>query len=228
MLNAKKVFIILKLFLVLFHICKSSEGAKYTNLEMLYEDPLYYESWTFTRELYKNSSFIDNDKEICYFLSANWKYENHNVFIEYIFATKNYKNLKINLYKIIINHDETVSKSYYHDVENAWKVIVFEKMIPQGKLYMNDERLVQMNKMVDKWITKGQKYKLLKVDNVSFFEKVNQVQESNVYICSATLAVKDENGNESGKYISEEFLFEEEISTGNISMRYVIYRNSNK
>ena len=93
---------------------------------------------------------------------------------------------------------------------------------------MNDERLVQMNKMVDKWITKGTKYKLLKVDNVSFFEKVNQVQESNVYICSATLAVKDENGNESGKYISEEFLFEEEISTGNISMRYVIYRNPNK
>ena len=228
MLNTKKVFIILKLFLVLFQICKSSEGVKYTNLEMLYEDPLYYESWTFTRELYKNSSFIDNDKEICYFLSANWKYENHNIFIEYIFATKNYKTLKINLYKIIINHDETISKSYYHDVENAWKVIVFEKMIPQGKLYMNDERLVQLNKMVDKWITKGQKYKLLKVDNVSFFEKVNQVQESNVYICSATLAEKDENGNETGKYISEEFLFEEEISTGNISMRYVIYRNPNK
>ncbi len=228
MQNSKKVFIILKLFFVLFNLCKSSGEVKYTNLEMLYEDPLYYESWTFTRELYQKSSFIDNDKEICYFLSANWKYENHNIFIEYIFATKNYKNLKINLYKIIINHDETVSKSYYHDVENAWKVIVFEKMIPQGKLYMNDERLVQMNKMVDKWITKGQKYKLLKVDNVSFFEKVNQVQESNVYICSATLSVKDENGNDSGNYINEEFLFEEEISTGNINMRYVIYRNPNK
>ena len=228
MQNSKKIFIILKLFFVLFNLCKSSGEVKYTNLEMLYEDPLYYESWTFTRELYQKSSFIDNDKEICYFLSANWKYENHNIFIEYIFATKNYKNLKINLYKIIINHDETVSKSYNHDVENAWKVIVFEKMIPQGKLYMNDERLVQMNKMVDKWITKGQKYKLLKVDNVSFFEKVNQVQESNVYICSATLSVKDENGNDSGNYINEEFLFEEEISTGNINMRYVIYRNPNK
>ena len=227
MLNSKKVFIILKLIFVLFHLYKSSEGAKYTNLEMLYEDPLYYESWTFTRELYKNSSFIDNDKEICYFLSANWKYENHNIFIEYIFATKNYKTLKINLYKIIINHDETVSKSYYHDVENAWKVIVFEKMIPQGQLHMNEERLGLLTKMVDKWITKGQKYKLLIVDNVSFFEKVNQVQESNVYICSATLAVKDENGNDSGKYINEEFLFEEEISTGNLNMRYVIYRNPN-
>ena len=228
MLNSKKVFIILKLFFILFHLCKSSEEVKYTNLEMLYEDPLYYESWTFTRELYYNSSFIDNDKEICYFLSANWKYENRNIFIEYIFATKNYKTLKINLYKIIINHDETVSKSYYHEVENAWNVIVFEKMIPQGKLYMNDERLGQFNKMVDKWITKGQKYKLLKVEDVAFFEKVNQVQESNVYICSATLSVLDENGNESGKYINEEFLFEEEISTGDISMRYVIYRNPNK
>ena len=224
MLNSKKVIIILKLFFVLFQICKSSEGAEYTNLEMLYEDPLFYESWTFTRELYQNSSFIDNNKEICYFLSANWKYENHNIFIEYIIATKNYKNLKINLYKIIINHDETVSKSYNHDVENAWKVIVFEKMIPQGKLYKNDERLTQFNKMVDKWITKGQKYKLLKVDNVSFFEKVNQVQESNVYICSATLSVKDENGNESGKYITEEFLFEEKILTGSLSMRYVLYK----
>ena len=224
MQNSKKVFIILKLFFVLFYLCKSSEEVKYTNLEMLYEDPLYYESWTFTRELYKNSSFIDNDKEICYFLSANWKYENHNIFIEYIFATKNYKNLKINLYKIIINHDETVSKSYNHDVENAWKVIVFEKMIPQGQLDEKGGKVMLINKMLGRRINNGQKYSLLKVDNVSIFEKINQVQESNAYICSATLSVKDENGNESGKYITEEFLFEEKILTGSLSMRYVLYK----
>ena len=224
MQNSKKVFIILKLFFVLFNLCKSSGEVKYTNLEMLYEDPLYYESWTFTRELYQKSSFIDNDKEICYFLSANWKYENHNIFIEYIFATKNYKNLKINLYKIIINHDETVSKSYNHDVENAWKVIAFEKMIPQGQLDVKGGKVMLINKMLGRRINNGQKYSLLKVDNVSIFEKINQVQESNAYICSATLSVKDKNGNESGKYITEEFLFEEKILTGSLSMRYVLYK----
>ena len=182
MSGSKKVFIILTLIFELFSFCKLSEEKKYTNLEMLYEDPLVYESWTFTREYYKNSSYIDNDKEICYFLSSNWKYENKIIFIEYIFATKNYKTLKINLYKIIINHDETQFKSYKHDIEGAWEVIVFEKMEPQQKLLINDQRFSQFNKMVDKWITKGQKYKILKINDISYFEKINQIQESNAYI----------------------------------------------
>lgn len=229
MSGSKKVFIILTLIFELFSFCKLSEEKKYTNLEMLYEDPLVYESWTFTREYYKNSSYIDNDKEICYFLSSNWKYENKIIFIEYIFATKNYKTLKINLYKIIINHDETQFKSYKHDIEGAWEVIVFEKMEPQQKLLINDQRFSQFNKMVDKWITKGQKYKILKINDISYFEKINQIQESNAYICSVSMILKDENqNNENNNIINEEFLFEEEISTGTISMRYVIYRNPNK
>ena len=187
MSGSKKVFIILTLIFELFSFCKLSEEKKYTNLEMLYEDPLVYESWTFTREYYKNSSYIDNDKEICYFLSSNWKYENKIIFIEYIFATKNYKTLKINLYKIIINHDETQFKSYKHDIEGAWEVIVFEKMEPQQKLLINDQRFSQFNKMVDKWITKGQKYKILKINDISYFEKINQIQESNAYICSVSI-----------------------------------------
>ena len=229
MSGSKKVFIIFTLIFELFSFCKLSEEKKYTNLEMLYEDPLVYESWTFTREYYKNSSYIDNDKEICYFLSSNWKYENKIIFIEYIFATKNYKTLKINLYKIIINHDETQFKSYKHDIEGAWEVIVFEKMEPQQKLLINDQRFSQFNKMVDKWITKGQKYKILKINDISYFEKINQIQESNAYICSVSMILKDENqNNENNNIINEEFLFEEEISTGTISMRYVIYRNPNK
>ena len=229
MSGSKKVFIILTLIFELFSFCKLSEEKKYTNLEMLYEDPLVYESWTFTREYYKNSSYIDNDKEICYFLSSNWKYENKIIFIEYIFATKNYKTLKINLYKIIINHDETQFKSYKHDIEGAWEVIVFEKMEPQQKLLINDQRFSQFNKMVDKWITKGQKYKILKINDISYFEKINQIQESNAYICSVSMILKDENqNNENNNIINEEFLFEEEISTGTISMRHVIYRNPNK
>ena len=52
----------------------SSETKKYTNLEILYEDPLVFETLEFTREFYKKSEYIENDKEICYFLSSNWKY----------------------------------------------------------------------------------------------------------------------------------------------------------
>ena len=228
MSSKKKVFILLILIYELF-FCKSSSVKNYTNLDMIYEDPLVYESWTFTRELYNNSSYIDNDKEICYFLSSNWKYENRNVFIEYIFATKNYKNLKINLYKVIINHDETVSKSYKHDIEGAWNVILFEKMEPQTQLFIDSLKKAQFNKMIDKWINKGKKYKMIKINNISFFEKINQIQQSNAYICSASLEIIEEyqNIDDNNKIINEDFLIEEEISSGDISMRYVIYRNPN-
>ena len=226
MSDKRKVLIFLILLFKLIFICNSSETKKYTYLEMLYEDPLIFESWTFTLEYYKNSSYIDNDKEICYFLSSNWKYENHNVFIEYIFATKNYKNLKINLYKIIIKHDETLTKSYNHNIEGAWEVLLFEKMEPKSKLLADDQKFGQFNKMVDKWITKGDKYKILKINDISFFEKINQIQESNAYICTALLTLKN-NNDENNDIISEDFLFEEEISSGDISIRHVIYRNPN-
>ena len=226
MSGTKKVFILLTLFFDLLLICKSSEVKEYTNLEMLYEDPLVYESWTFAREYYYNSPYVDNDKEICYFFSSNWKYENHNIYIEYVFATKNYKNLKINLYKMIINHNETESKSYNHDIEGAWKIILFEKMEPKQQLLMDDLKLNQFNKMIDKWITKGDKYKILKINNTSYFEKINQIQESNAYICSVLMTLK-ENNNIDENVISEDFLIEEEISSGTMSLRHVIYRNPN-
>ena len=226
MSDKKKVFIFLILFFKLFFICNSSETKKYTYLEMLPEDPVVYESSSFVREYYKNSTYIDNDKEICYFLSSNWKYENRNVFIEYIFATKNYKNLKINLYKIIIKHDETLTRSYNHDIEGAWEVLLFEKMEPKLQLLADDQKFGHFNKMVDKCITKGDKYKILKINEISFFEKINQIQESNAYICTSLLTLKNDN-NESNEIISEDFLFEEEISSGSISIRHVIYRNPN-
>ena len=227
MSGKKKVFILLTLFFDLLFFCESSEEKQYTNLEMLYEDPLVYESWTFAREYYYNSSYVDNDKEICYFFSSNWKYENRNIYIEYIFATKNYKNLKINLYKMIINHNETASKSYNHDVEGAWKILLFEKMEPKQLLLSDDLRLNQFNKMIDKWITKGDKYKILKIDKVSYFEKINQIQESNAYICSIFLTSKENNNIDEENVISEEFLIEEEISSGKMSLRHVIFRNTN-
>ena len=165
--------------------------------------------------------------QICYFFSSNWKYENHNIYIEYIFATKNYKNLKINLYKMIINHNETESKSYNHDVEGAWKILLFEKMEPKQLLLNDDLRLSQFNKMIDKWITKGDKYNILKIDKVSYFEKINQIQESNAYICSIFLTSKENNNIDDENVISEEFLIEEEISSGQMSLRHVIFRNPN-
>ena len=141
MTSEKKVINILTIIITLFiySYSISSEPKKYSNLEMLYEDPLVFETWEFTREFYKQSEYIENDKEICNFLSSNWKYEDHHIFIEYIFATKNYSTRKINLYKIILFHDETEFKSYKHDIEGAWVVILFEKMKPYNALLINDE-----------------------------------------------------------------------------------------
>ena len=95
---------------------------------MLKEDPLVSESLSFVREFFYNSSYVNNGKEIPNLFSSNWKYENHNIYIEYIFATKNYQNLKINFFNIIINHNETESKSFKHDIEGTWKILIFEKI----------------------------------------------------------------------------------------------------
>ena len=67
----------------------------------------------------------------------------------------------------------------------------------------------------------------MKINNISLFEKVSQIQESNIYICTALLRHKNNNENNEST-ISEQFLIEEDISSGTMSMRYVIYRNPNK
>ena len=99
MTSKKKVINILRIILTLLYFCNSRDLTNYSTLEMLYEDPLVFETWSFVREFYKKSEYIENDKEICYFLSSNWKYIDHNIYIEYIFATKNYENLKLNYLK---------------------------------------------------------------------------------------------------------------------------------
>ena len=95
---------------------------------MLKEDPLVSESLSFVREFFYNSSYVNNGKEIPNFFSSNWKYENHGMYVENIFSIKNYQNLKINFFNIIINHNETESKSFKHDIEGTWKILIFEKI----------------------------------------------------------------------------------------------------
>ena len=230
MASEKKVINILKIILTLLYIINSSraEPKKYSNLEMLYEDPLVFETWEFIRELYRQSEYIENDKEICYFLSANWKYEERQIFIEYIFATKNYLTKKIKLFKIIIYHDETKFKSYKHDIEGAWDVLLFEKMKPDNLILKDDKRIDEIKQLVESFINKGGKYKFEKINDVLFFEKVNQIKESNVYICSVSLSLKDaKNNNDNSDLVDEEFLIEEDIPFEKKSLRYVIYRNPN-
>ena len=69
MASEKKVINIFMIILTFLFYCNStsSETKKYTNLEILYEDPLVFETLEFTREFYKKSEYIENDKEICYF-----------------------------------------------------------------------------------------------------------------------------------------------------------------
>ena len=230
MSSEKKVINILTIIITLFIYSYpiSIEPKKYSNLEMLYEDPLVFETWEFTREFYKRSEYIENDKEICNFLSSNWKYEDHHIFIEYIFATKNYLTRKINLYKIILLHDETKFKSYKHDIEGAWVVILFEKMKPDNALLINDETVGDLKELIEGYINKGEKYKLDKINEVLYFEKVNQIQESNMYICNVRLNLKnDKNDNNIDDIISEEFLVEEDIPSKRKTLRYIVHRNPN-
>ena len=231
MASEKKVINIFMIILTFLFYCNStsSETKKYTNLEILYEDPLVFETLEFTREFFKQSEYIENDKEICYFLSSNWKYESHNIFIEYIFATKNYLTKKINLYKIIIHHDEKKFKSYKHDIEGAWNVILFEKMKPDSLILTNDERFLDVKKLIDIHINKGKKYKIEKINDLVYFEKINQIRESNAYICSVALSLINtiQTNYNYEEIINEEFLIEEDVNSGKKSLRYVIYRNPN-
>ena len=229
MTSEKKVINIFTIILTLFlySYLFSSEPKKYSNLEMLYEDPLVFETWEFTREFYKQSEYIENDKEICNFLSSNWKYEDHHIFIEHIFATKNYSTRKINIYKIILLHDETKFKSYKHDIEGAWVVILFEKMKPDNALLINDERVDDLKELIEGYINKGGKYKLDKINEILYFEKVNQIQESNMFICTATLNLKVEEVCCNDDIINEEFLIEEDVTSKKKSLRYIVHRNPN-
>ena len=223
----KKVINILTIFLTFINYIYSynSESKKYSNLEMLYEDPLIFETWTFTRDFFKKSDYFENDKEICNFLSSNWKYEEHNIFIEYIFATKNYLTRKINLYKILLQHDETKFKSYKHDIEGAWNIILFEKMKPDSVLSIDEEINEDIKQLIINYINKGKKYLFTKINEIFYFEKVNQIQESNIYICSVSLNLKNNINND--EIIHEEFLIEEDISSGKKSLRYIVHRNPN-
>ena len=226
MASEKKVIYILMIILALIYPFNSRriEPKKFSNLEMLYEDPLVFETLEFTREFYRQSEYIENDKEICNFLSANWKYEEHQIFIEYIFATKNYVTRNIKLFKIIISHDETKFKSYKHDIKGAWNIILFEKMKPDKLLLMKDERIEEIKQIIENYIKRGEKYIIEKINDIVFFEKVNQIKEINEYICSVSLSLKDGSNND---IIKDEFLIEEDISSGKKSFRYVIYRNPN-
>ena len=226
MASEKKVIYILMIILTLIYPFNSSrnEPKKFSNLEMLYEDPLVFETLEFTREFYRQSEYIENDKEICNFLSANWKYEEHKIFIEYIFATKNYVTRNIKLFKIIISHDETKFKSYKHDIKGAWNIILFEKMKPDKLLLIKDGRIRGIKQIIENYINRGEKYIIEKINDIVFFEKVNQIKESNEYICSVSLSLKDCYNND---IINDEFLIEEDIPSGKKSFRYVIYRNPN-
>ena len=226
MASEKKVIYILMIILALIYPFNSRriEPKKFSNLEMLYEDPLVFETLEFTREFYRQSEYIENDKEICYFISSNWKYENHLILIEYIFATKNYVTRNIKLFKIIISHDETKFKSYKHDIKGAWNIILFEKMKPDKLLLIKDGRIRGIKQIIENYINRGEKYIIEKINDIVFFEKVNQIKEINEYICSVSLSLKDGSNND---IIKDEFLIEEDISSGKKSFRYVIYRNPN-
>ena len=225
----KEVIIILTIIITLFIYSYqySSDQKNYENLEMLHEDPLVFETLEFTREIYKQSEYIENDKEICNFLSSNWKYEAPHIFIEYIFATKNCQTKEIHLYKILLHHDESEFKGYKHNIEGAWDIVLFKKMKPDSELLINDERIEDLKQLIQNYINKSDNYNLEKINEVIYFEKVNQIHESNIYICSVDLSLKKEKSNNNKDIFHEEYLIEEDIPSGKKFLRYIIHRNPN-
>ena len=83
--------------------------------------------------------------------------------------------------------------------------------------------------LIDIHINKGQKYKIEKINDLVYFEKINQIRESNAYICSVALSLINtiQTNNNYEEIINEEFLIEEDVNSGKKSLRYVIYRNPN-
>ena len=67
----------------------------------------------------------------------------------------------------------------------------------------------------------------MKINNVLYFEKINQVQENNAYICSVLLMKKWNDNIDDENAFSEDYLIEEEISSRTMSISLVAYRNSN-
>jgi hypothetical protein len=102
-------------------------------------------------------------------------------------------------------------------------------MKPDGLILTNDERFLDVKKLIDIHINKGQRYKIEKINDLIYFEKINQIRESNVYICSVDLSLINtiQTNNNYEKIINEEFLIEEDVNSGKKSLRYVIYRNPN-
>ena len=101
-------------------------------------------------------------------------------------------------------------------------------MKPDNELLINDERIKDLKQLIQNYINKGDNYNLEKINEVIYFEKVNQIHESNIYICSVDLSLKKEKSNNNNKDIfNEEYLIEEDIPSGKKFLRYIIHRNPN-
>ena len=84
-----------------------------------------------------------------------------------------------------------------------------------------------MKELIEGYINKGEKYKLDKINEVLYFEKVNQIQESNMYICNVRLNLKNDKNDNNDDIINEEFLVEEDIPSKRKTLRYIVHRNPN-
>ena len=67
----------------------------------------------------------------------------------------------------------------------------------------------------------------MKINNVLYFEKINQAQEINAYICWVLLMKKWNDNIDDENAFSEDYLIEEEISSGIMSISLVAYKNPN-
>ena len=84
-----------------------------------------------------------------------------------------------------------------------------------------------MKELIEGYINKGEKYKLDKINEVLYFEKVNQIQESNMHICNVRLNSKNDKNDNIDDIINEEFLVEEDIPSKRKTLRYIVHRNPN-
>ena len=215
----KQIIISFIFFLGLNLIMSTDIENNYSKIEYDLEDPLISESWTMVKSFYLESSFSMSEKDICVPITVNYKYENHSIFTEYIFATKNAESLKISLYECIIVYNYPDGKSYDYKIKDAWNLLEL-KILENNEIELEEEKFTIINEKITNWLTKSSKYNAYKISRIRSYEKVNKIKDTNLYICSVEESIEN-YGEVDSNGVVEEFLLQEDAESNGIFLRYV-------
>ena len=217
----KQIVITFIFFSGLNIILSDSIENKYTKIEYNLEDPLINESWAMVKSFYLESSFSMSEKDVCTPISVNYKYENHSVFTEYIFATKNAQSLNISLYECIVIYNYPNDSTYDYKFKDSWKLLELNLLI-NNDIELEEEKFRIIKEKITNRLAISSQYNVYKISGIRSYEKVNKVQDTNLYVCSVYLNIEN-FGKPIGVGVTEEFLLREDVESNAIFLIYVPY-----